>query len=140
MVLSRRYQLLNHSYRVKVLMQVSETVYFIYLLCFFDLSCAKFEGQVSNCFNLLWLLFQYSGGRSEQDFIDFLNEKCKTKRKSGGGISDDVIYCLYLVALRYYNHLSKILIQQFLRNCNLFSKLFRNQGLKQRIMLKLYLR
>lgn len=32
---------------------------------------------------------EYSGGRSEQDFIDFLNEKCKTKRKSGGGISDD---------------------------------------------------
>lgn len=59
---------------------------------------------------LLRILFQYSGGRSEQDFIDFLNEKCKTKRKSGGGISDDVIYCLYLVALRYYNHFNKILI------------------------------
>lgn len=30
---------------------------------------------------------EYSGGRSEQDFIDFLNEKCKTNRVSGGGIS-----------------------------------------------------
>ena len=89
-----------------MLMQVSETVYFIYLLCFFDLSCARARFLIV----LLWLLFQYSGGRSEQDFIDFLNEKCKTKRKSGGGISDDVIYCLYLVALRYYNHFNKILI------------------------------
>ncbi|KAL9975849.1 hypothetical protein ACROYT_G013058 [Oculina patagonica] len=30
---------------------------------------------------------EYNGGRSEQDFIDFLNEKCKTNRVSGGGIS-----------------------------------------------------
>lgn len=34
---------------------------------------------------------QYSGGRSEQDFIDFLNEKCKTNRVSGGGISAEVM-------------------------------------------------
>ena len=33
---------------------------------------------------------QYSGGRSEQDFIDFLNEKCKSNRVSGGGVSDEV--------------------------------------------------
>lgn len=32
---------------------------------------------------------EYNEGRSEQDFIDFLNEKCKTNRKSGGGITDD---------------------------------------------------
>lgn len=32
---------------------------------------------------------EYSGGRSEQDFIDFLNEKCKTNRVSGGGVSDE---------------------------------------------------
>lgn len=31
---------------------------------------------------------EYSSGRSEQDFIDFLNEKCGTKRVSGGGIDD----------------------------------------------------
>lgn len=29
---------------------------------------------------------EYSGGRSEQDFINFLNEKCLTKRVSGGGL------------------------------------------------------
>jgi len=31
---------------------------------------------------------EYNGGRSEQDFIDFLNEKCGTNRVSGGGIND----------------------------------------------------
>jgi len=31
---------------------------------------------------------EYNGGRSEQDFIDFLNEKCGTNRVSGGGIDD----------------------------------------------------
>lgn len=31
---------------------------------------------------------EYSKGRSEQDFIDFLNEKCGTNRVSGGGIDD----------------------------------------------------
>lgn len=41
--------------------------------------------------NKFSLLSQYSGGRDEQDFIDFLNEKCKTNRVSGGGISDEVI-------------------------------------------------
>lgn len=32
---------------------------------------------------------EYNGGRDEQDFIDFLNEKCKTNRVSGGGISQE---------------------------------------------------
>lgn len=32
---------------------------------------------------------EYSGGREKQDFIDFLNEKCKTNRVSGGGLSDE---------------------------------------------------
>jgi len=31
---------------------------------------------------------EYNGGRSEQDFIDFLNEKCGTNRVSGGGVDD----------------------------------------------------
>eukprot|EP00111_Clytia_hemisphaerica_P019306 TCONS_00056988-protein len=31
---------------------------------------------------------EYSSGRSEQNFIDFLNEKCGTNRVSGGGIDD----------------------------------------------------
>lgn len=31
---------------------------------------------------------EYSRGRSEQDFINFLNEKCGTNRISGGGIDD----------------------------------------------------
>jgi protein disulfide-isomerase A6 len=31
---------------------------------------------------------EYNGGRSEQDFIDFLNEKCGTNRVAGGGIND----------------------------------------------------
>lgn len=31
---------------------------------------------------------EYSSGRSEQDFIDYLNDKCGTKRVSGGGIDD----------------------------------------------------
>ncbi|XP_029196003.1 uncharacterized protein [Acropora muricata] len=32
---------------------------------------------------------EYNGGREEQDFIDFLNEKCKTNRVSGGGINQE---------------------------------------------------
>jgi len=31
---------------------------------------------------------EYNGGRSEQDFIDFLNKKCGTNRVAGGGIDD----------------------------------------------------
>ncbi|XP_012555304.1 uncharacterized protein LOC100198247 isoform X1 [Hydra vulgaris] len=31
---------------------------------------------------------EYSSGRSEQDFIDFLNQKCGTNRVSGGGVDD----------------------------------------------------
>lgn len=30
----------------------------------------------------------YNGGRSEQAFIDFLNEKCGTQRAVGGGLND----------------------------------------------------
>lgn len=32
----------------------------------------------------------YEGGRSEADFIDYLNEKCGTQRKVGGGLNDQV--------------------------------------------------
>merc|ERR1711885_85271 len=31
---------------------------------------------------------EYNGGRSEQDFIDYLNDKCGTNRVSGGGVGD----------------------------------------------------
>ncbi|KAJ3340617.1 hypothetical protein HDU93_006732 [Gonapodya sp. JEL0774] len=31
----------------------------------------------------------YEGGRSEEDFIEFLNEKCGTKRTVGGGLTED---------------------------------------------------
>jgi len=31
---------------------------------------------------------EYDGGRSEQDFIDFLNKRCGTNRVSGGGIDE----------------------------------------------------
>jgi len=31
---------------------------------------------------------EYNGGRSEQDFIDYLNDKCGTNRVSGGGVDD----------------------------------------------------
>ncbi|KAJ8692387.1 hypothetical protein PTI98_009705 [Pleurotus ostreatus] len=31
----------------------------------------------------------YEGGRSEADFVQFLNEKCGTQRAVGGGLSDD---------------------------------------------------
>lgn len=31
---------------------------------------------------------EYSSGRSEQAFIDYLNEKCGTNRVSGGGVND----------------------------------------------------
>lgn len=31
---------------------------------------------------------EYEGGRGEQDFIDFLNDKCKTHRTPGGGLKE----------------------------------------------------
>jgi protein disulfide-isomerase A6 len=32
----------------------------------------------------------YEGGRSEADFVNFLNEKCGTQRAVGGGLTDKV--------------------------------------------------
>jgi len=32
---------------------------------------------------------EYSGGRDEQDFIDFLNDRCGTSRTAGGGLTDE---------------------------------------------------
>jgi protein disulfide-isomerase A6 len=32
----------------------------------------------------------YTGGRSEADFVAFLNEKCGTHRAVGGGLNDEV--------------------------------------------------
>jgi protein disulfide-isomerase A6 len=33
---------------------------------------------------------EYQGGRSEADFVAFLNEKCGTYRAIGGGLNDQV--------------------------------------------------
>ena len=33
---------------------------------------------------------EYSGGRSEEDFVTFLNEKCGTHRTAGGGLAETV--------------------------------------------------
>jgi protein disulfide-isomerase A6 len=32
----------------------------------------------------------YTGGRTEADFVNFLNEKCGTHRAVGGGLTDEV--------------------------------------------------
>lgn len=32
----------------------------------------------------------YEGGRTEKDFVDYLNEKCGTHRAVGGGLNDEV--------------------------------------------------
>lgn len=32
----------------------------------------------------------YQGGRSEEDLVKFLNEKCQTQRKVGGGLNEKV--------------------------------------------------
>ena len=32
----------------------------------------------------------YDGGRTEEEFVAFLNEKCGTKRAVGGGLNDEV--------------------------------------------------
>lgn len=32
----------------------------------------------------------YDGGRTEADFVAFLNEKCGTNRAVGGGLNDEV--------------------------------------------------
>lgn len=32
----------------------------------------------------------YDGGRSEADFVSFLNDKCGTHRAVGGGLNDKV--------------------------------------------------
>jgi hypothetical protein len=36
----------------------------------------------------------YNGGRSEANFVDFLNERCGTQRAVGGGLNDEVIFNL----------------------------------------------
>ncbi|TPX34532.1 hypothetical protein SmJEL517_g02896 [Synchytrium microbalum] len=33
---------------------------------------------------------EYNGGRTEEDFLTFLNDKCGTQRTAGGGLSDSV--------------------------------------------------
>lgn len=50
--------------------------------------CFSILGLLS--FDLLMFVFQYSGGRSEEDFVNFMNEKCGTKRTPGGGLNDEV--------------------------------------------------
>lgn len=43
----------------------------------------------------------YTPGRTEQDFIDFLNEKCGTKRAAGGKLASGVsIFCYYYFVIR----------------------------------------
>jgi protein disulfide-isomerase A6 len=32
----------------------------------------------------------YEGGRSEEDLVSFLNEKCRAQRKVGGGLNENV--------------------------------------------------
>ena len=65
-------------------------MYVQYRLRYCDLSNHCMWISLILCFIKLSFLLQYSGGRSEQDFIDFLNEKCKTNRVSGEGISPEV--------------------------------------------------
>ena len=36
----------------------------------------------------------YQGGRTEADFVSFLNEKCGTHRAVGGGLTDEVTWKL----------------------------------------------
>lgn len=33
----------------------------------------------------------YEGGRNEEDFVEFLNEKCGTQRAVGGGLNEKVM-------------------------------------------------
>lgn len=56
----------------------------------------------------------YEGGRSEADFISFLNEKCGTQRAVGGGLTDEVslelqLYIIPSYTLFPYLHLSRSL-------------------------------
>lgn len=37
----------------------------------------------------------YDGGRTEADFVQFLNEKCGTQRAVGGGLNDLVRYAYH---------------------------------------------
>ena len=44
----------------------------------------------------------YEGGRDEKDFVDYLNEKCGTKRAVGGGLNDEVhVPCFKNVIIVY---------------------------------------
>ncbi|XP_015751653.1 PREDICTED: protein disulfide isomerase-like 2-2 [Acropora digitifera] len=52
---------------------------------------------------------EYNGGREEQDFIDFLNEKCKTNRVSGGGINQEK-FSLNKLVLQICDHIKFSLI------------------------------
>ena len=49
----------------------------------------------------------YDGGRTEADFVDFLNEKCGTHRAVGGGLNDKVsLDPQYLVVIQMVNRFS----------------------------------
>ena len=37
---------------------------------------------------------EYDGGRTEEDFVKFLNEKCGTQRAVGGGLNEEVCFVL----------------------------------------------
>ena len=55
------------------------------------------------------LFIQYSGGRSEQDFIEFMNGKCGTFRTAGGGLNEYVCGIMHLIeAIKPNNYLSLI--------------------------------
>lgn len=46
-------------------------------------------------------VIEYMGGRTKDDFITYLNEKCGTFRKSDGSLSEKVLICLDLAMLIY---------------------------------------
>lgn len=44
----------------------------------------------------------YQGGRSEADFVNYLNENCGTSRAVGGGLSDKVVSNLGFLVMFVY--------------------------------------
>ena len=48
---------------------------------------------------------EYEGERTEQAFVDFLNEKCGTKRAVGGELNSEVSLVLFKILLYLYGAL-----------------------------------
>ena len=55
---------------------------------------------------------EYEGGRSEEDLVKYLNEKCVTERAVGGGLNEKVCV-IFLSLLVFFSFFLVVFVQLF---------------------------